>query len=84
MNIKQIPTPPKSSHPLVAQLSARQAALGLTDIEFARLLRISRPLWWMTRNGNRRVNTMLLSGIVNAFLDLDEEVLKSLRAWKPI
>ena len=74
----------KSQHPLVAKLSARQTELGLTDTEFARRLEISRPLWWMTRHGTRRINIMLLNGIAKAFPELDEDILAALRRWPAI
>ena len=66
--------------PLVEQLETRQKELGLTDAEFARTLRISRPLWWMTRNGKRRVNVMLLCGVAQAFPEMDGQILDFLRS----
>ena len=65
---------------LVALLEARQEELGLNDARFASLLGISRPLWWMTRSGDRRVNLMLLRGVAQAFSDLDEQILSCLRS----
>ena len=61
-------------------LGARQQELGLNDAGFAQLLGISRPLWWMTRSGDRRVNLMLLRGVAQAFPDLDDEILDHLRS----
>lgn len=72
--------PETLTHPLVEQLKIRQKELGLSDAEFARPLGISRPLWWMTRNGKRRVNVMLLSGVAQAFPEMDEQILDFLRS----
>ncbi len=74
-------TPNLHLNPLVAELRSRQQELGLSDAEFARLLGISRPLWWMTRNGKRRINVMLLSGVAKAFPELDGQILDNLRSW---
>ncbi len=83
MNKRQGNKHPETTVPLVSQLADRQDELGLNDTDFAQQLEISRPLWWMTRSGDRRINVMLLSGVAKAFPDLDDNVLAFLRAWMP-
>jgi len=60
-------------------LKNRQQELQASNAEFACRLGISRPLWIAVRVGRRAVGMGLLSGVVNAFPDLDDEVLVFLR-----
>jgi len=65
---------------ILKNLQTRQAELNLIDARFAELLGISRPLWWMTRNGQREVNLSLLRGVVKAFPELHDQIITFLQS----
>ena len=55
---------------IVAQLVARQRALGLTNEAFARRLGISRVYWLQIKAGRRGMGTKFLRGVVREFPDM--------------
>lgn len=65
---------------IVKNLQTRQAELKLIDARFAELLGISRPLWWMTRNGQREVNISLLRGVARAFPEMHDQIVAFLQS----
>ena len=67
-------------HTIVKTLQTRQKELDLIDARFAQLLGISRPLWWMTRNGQREVNISPLRGVAKAFPELHEQIITFLQS----
>ena len=65
---------------IVNILQTRQKELDLIDARFAQLLGISRPLWWMTRNGQREVNISLLRGVAKAFPEMHDQIISFLQS----
>lgn len=61
---------------IVNRLIAIQQSLGMSEREFAKKLGISHGLWNQTKNGKARVNDTLLRGAMQAFPDLEEDVIK--------
>ncbi|RLC62430.1 MAG: hypothetical protein DRI48_09555 [Chloroflexi bacterium] len=64
---------------MIEALIARQRELKLSDGEFARRLGVSRTLWVAVRTRKRAVGMRLLRGTIQAFPDLERDVLAFLR-----
>jgi hypothetical protein len=67
---------------LIRELERQQKLMGLSDEAFARELGISRQLWSMCREGQARVGLSLLSGTLQKFPGLKDEVLAEVRAYR--
>lgn len=63
---------------LARKLIEKQDELDLSDREFARKLKVSQPLWTMTRRGKIPVGIRVLRGTVREFPTLGDVVLKDL------
>lgn len=59
---------------LLEKLVSRQRELGMTDIQFARMLGIPRSTWQNTRTGVRRIGRRVALATRRAFPDLRSDV----------
>jgi len=50
-----------------------------TDSKFAQRLQVSRSLWVQVTKGTKGIGRTLLTGIINAFPELEPEILEFLR-----
>ena len=58
---------------LLQRLIDKQNELRLTDVEFAKQMRVSRKLWQATRTGRLQIGDKMLSGVFNLFMSGDFE-----------
>lgn len=49
------------------------------DLKFAQRLKVSRSLWLQVKKGTKGIGRTLLTGIINAFPELEPDVLEFLR-----
>jgi transcriptional regulator with XRE-family HTH domain len=59
---------------LLETLRQKQKELGLTDTQFSELIGVSRPTWWLAREGRRNPGVGFLRGVLKAFPDTREAV----------
>ena len=59
---------------LIETLREKQKELGLTDARFSELLGVSRPTWWLVRDGRRNPGVRFLRGVIKEFPDTREAV----------
>jgi transcriptional regulator with XRE-family HTH domain len=64
---------------LIEAVEERKRSLGWTDESLARALGVSRPLWSQVRSGKRRMTLDVVRGILQAFPDLEAQVIAFLR-----
>lgn len=64
---------------LIEAVEERKRMLGWTDESLARALGVSRPLWSQVRSGKRRMTLDVVRGILQAFPDLEAQVIAFLR-----
>jgi hypothetical protein len=69
---------------LIQAVMTKQYELGETDLEFSRRLGISRQAWQLVRTERGRPGHRTLKGIVQAFPDLQFEILAYLLAKQPV
>ena len=60
---------------LIRKLKERQQQEGLTDIAFAKKLRISRQLWGMIKKKGKPIGSKLITGIIREYPELTVDVL---------
>lgn len=66
---------------LLEKLIEKQKAEGLSDLQFAKRLGVSRQLWAMTRSGDTPLGMRVLSGVVREFPSLTDDVLHAVAQY---
>lgn len=67
---------------LLATVRAKQLELVETDQAFAARLRVSKACWIKSREGHMPLGMAVLCGTVQAFPELQIEVLQFMRQWR--
>ena len=52
---------------LIETLRRKQLDLGLNDARFSEMIGVSRPTWWLIRNGQRNPGVRVLRGALREF-----------------
>jgi len=65
-------------NPLLLKLKEAQINLSMTNEKFAHHLNISTSLWSQTRTGVKPINISVLSGVLNKFPEMQNDVIRYL------